>query len=79
MTVAQRGEQLEVSVADDGPGIPRAVRARLFRAFARTPDGPPGLGLGLSIGRSLARAQGGDLRADDRAGGAAFVLTVPTA
>ncbi len=79
VTVGARGDRLEVTVADDGQGIPRAARHRLFRAFSRTSDRPSGLGIGLSIGRSLARAQDGDLRLEDRGAGAAFSLTIPVA
>ncbi|MGQ0564285.1 MAG: ATP-binding response regulator [Gemmobacter sp.] len=57
---------LELTVADDGPGVPDALRDRLFEPFARSAGPPPnggrqGQGLGLSIARSLARLMGGDL------------------
>jgi len=45
-----------------------------------TADGPAGLGLGLALSRSLARAMGGELRYREAAGGgAAFVLQLPRA
>jgi len=73
---------LRVEVSDNGPGIPRHQRRRLFRPFDRPADadGVPGLGLGLAVARSFARAQGGELKltdTDDR--GATFVLTLPRA
>jgi signal transduction histidine kinase len=49
---------IELVVEDDGPGIPFALRARLFMPFA---SGHDGTGLGLAIARALARAGGGDL------------------
>jgi signal transduction histidine kinase len=60
-----------------GPGAAAAARSKLFRAFSRgvSSDGPAGLGLGLALSQSLARAMGGDL--EHRAGparGATFVL-----
>jgi len=68
---------IEVIVSDRGPGIATAARARLFQPFARgvSSDGPAGLGLGLALSQSLARAMGGDLvyRPADE-GGASFVL-----
>jgi signal transduction histidine kinase len=69
-------DTVEVSVADHGPGV--ADRSRLFHAFSRGAtggDAPAGLGLGLALSRSLARAMDGDLhyRASE-AGGAIFVL-----
>lgn len=67
---------VEVVVADHGPGVPPATRARLFEPFARgvTSDGPAGLGLGLALSQSLARAMGGDLEYREAARGATFVL-----
>lgn len=71
------GGQLELTVGDDGPGIPEPVRAELFTSFARSGK-PGGSGLGLAIARELARAQGGEL-ALQRTGpeGTIFVLTLP--
>jgi signal transduction histidine kinase len=82
VAVGSSDDQLIVEVADNGPGIPRGQRRALFRPFDRAEDaiGRPGLGLGLAVARSLARAQGGDLEIDgDYAGGARFVLTLPLA
>jgi signal transduction histidine kinase len=54
----------------------------MFRPFDRSEDaiGRPGLGLGLAVARSFARAQGGELEleSDDRPG-ATFLLTLPRA
>jgi signal transduction histidine kinase len=73
------GSSVEVVVSDHGPGVPTKARPRLFQPFARgvTADGPAGLGLGLALSQSLARAMGGDLAyRPTAAGGAAFVLTL---
>ncbi|MEO5338401.1 MAG: ATP-binding protein [Magnetospirillum sp. WYHS-4] len=68
---------IEVSVEDSGPGIPEDMRQRLFQPFATTK--PDGMGLGLSIGRSIVEAHGGRLWADpERTGGAVFHFTLPT-
>lgn len=72
----------ELVVADNGPGIPSSLRRKLFRPFQRVdrPDGPEGLGLGLTLVRTLARAQGGDIGyADATTGGAVFTVTFPLA
>jgi signal transduction histidine kinase len=74
-------ETLKVQVQDEGPGIPDAERARLFRPFEKI--GPqearraPGVGLGLALCRRLARVLGGELVHEHGAPGAAFTLSLP--
>ncbi len=67
-------------VADDGPGLPDAIQAHLFRAFSGGGQsaGSGGSGLGLAIARDLMRAHGGDVVLD-RTGpdGTAFRLQLP--
>jgi signal transduction histidine kinase len=70
-----------VVVRDHGPGVPAADRDVIFERFRRgtqTARGS-GFGLGLAIGRELARGMGGDLRLDPTDVGARFVLEVPRA
>jgi len=77
-----RGREARITVSDNGPGIPRHQRRRIFRPFGRLTlsNATPGLGLGLALARSLARAQGGDLElVNDDAPGATFALTLPVA
>jgi two-component system sensor histidine kinase KdpD len=63
-------------VADRGPGLPAAMRGRLFQKFQRGDAAKAGgLGLGLSIIRGFVTAQGGDVVAGENPGGGA-VLTV---
>ncbi len=69
---------IAIIVTDRGPGI--ADKTRLFRPFSRgvNSDGPAGLGLGLALSRSLARAMNGEL--DHRpapGGGTEFTLRLP--
>jgi signal transduction histidine kinase len=73
------GPDIRITVADNGPGIPHRFRRRMFRPFSRRTDVAAGLGLGLALARSLARAQGGELRLVDSAEGAVFELTLPVA
>ena len=69
-----------VAIADDGPGVPAEERDRIFERFARGRDAESGgFGLGLAIGRELARQMGGDLTLEDSAAGARFVLWLPRA
>lgn len=71
------GDAVVVRVADDGPGIPEAVRARLFEAYAR--DGASsGTGLGLFAVRSITEAHGGTVTVDSSPGrGSRFELRLP--
>jgi two-component system, LuxR family, sensor kinase FixL len=76
ITTACAGEMVEISVADTGPGLPESVRARLFQPFVSTK--PNGMGVGLSVCRTIVEAHGGELRAEDGdGGGTVFLLTVP--
>jgi signal transduction histidine kinase len=72
---------MTVRVEDSGPGIPPDKLESVFEPFVqlqRTSVGKAmGTGLGLSISRDLARAMGGDLVAEERDGGAAFLLSLP--
>ena len=69
---------VEISVADSGPGIAHEVAEHLFRPFTTTRRS--GMGLGLSISRSLIQANGGQLWVVDRPGpGATLRFTIPAA
>lgn len=73
------GTRALLAVADRGPGVAAADKARLFRKFARGSGAPSGgLGLGLSIVQGFTAAQGGavDCR-DNPGGGAVFTIYLP--
>jgi signal transduction histidine kinase len=76
---AYHGEKATVAVDDEGPGVLPADRERIFERFERgsAPSGESGFGLGLAIGRELARKMGGELRIAESDGGASFVLDLP--
>jgi two-component system sensor kinase FixL len=72
----ERNGSVEVRVCDTGPGISPDIAANLFKPFMTTKD--TGMGVGLSISRSIAQAHGGELTYEPNpAGGAVFVLTLP--
>ena len=77
VTAALDAETLAIDVADNGPGIPDQVRARLFEPFAGSSKAA-GNGLGLAICRELMRAHGGEIEllgTSER--GTSFRLTLP--
>jgi len=76
VATARRGRAVEVSVTDSGPGLPPEVAGRLFEAFVTTKRS--GLGMGLSIARSIIEAHGGQIHhAEPPEGGCRFTLTLP--
>lgn len=71
----------EVRVCDRGPGVPEALRERIFEPFYRLPghaEQAGGVGLGLSLVRQIASRHGGSVRCEARpGGGSVFVLSLP--
>ncbi len=80
LTSLQRGDTIEITVADRGPGLPPRERQRIFEPFYRVSsdltDGVSGTGIGLAISRDLARLHGGDLVLEPSREGARFRLTL---
>jgi len=77
---------VQISVSDEGPGIPEHLRERVFEKFFRVPareshdPNRGGIGLGLPIARRLIETQGGRIWIEAAAsGGTAVVLTLPVA
>ncbi len=70
-------DAVEISVADNGPGIAAELRGRIFDPFFTTK--PVGTGIGLAVSRRIADAHGGSLTLAEGAGGASFVLRLPRA
>jgi two-component system sensor histidine kinase KdpD len=72
-------DQVEITVSDNGSGIPQELIERVFEKFYRLPGSATGgTGLGLSISRGLVEAHGGTLTAENLpAGGAKFTLRLP--
>ncbi|HXZ83443.1 MAG TPA: ATP-binding protein [Acidimicrobiales bacterium] len=76
--VAPRGDFFDLTVTDDGPGVPWFERQRIFERFARldsarTHDGT-GAGLGLAIVREIVAAHGGEVWVENAEPGARFVV-----
>jgi two-component system sensor histidine kinase KdpD len=71
---------VKISVADQGPGIPKGFENQLFEKFYRVRNeaAQSGVGLGLAICRAIIQAHGGSIRAQNRpTGGAVFSFMIP--
>lgn len=77
LRVKQVENACEVSVLDEGPGLPDEVKKNLFTPYFSTKA--TGTGLGLSIAARIAHEHGGSLRAHSGDRGASFILTLPGA
>ena len=76
---SHRDSILQLSVADNGPGISAEILPKIFEKFFRAPSAPAGgSGLGLPIVKGFIEAQGGQVIAANRpAGGTVFTILVP--
>ena len=80
LSAARVSGDLVMTVVDRGPGVAAGDRERIFESFQRLGDVPggSGVGLGLAVARGLARCLGGDVVAEETAGGGlTMVVRVP--
>lgn len=74
-------ESIEIVVEDDGPGIPEAAAEQVFAPFFRLEHSrnreTGGVGLGLSIARTIARHHGGDILLSNQKNGLRAIITLP--
>ena len=82
LTVQADRHNIVIRFRDNGPGISPKHRKLVFKPFRRTKEATnsrkPGVGLGLSLARDIARSLGGDLKLEfGTLGGASFLLTLP--
>jgi signal transduction histidine kinase len=79
VSAGRSGRRCELTVCDWGPGIAKGDRERIFGRFQRGGQqaSEGGFGLGLAIGRDLARRLGGELRLASAASPTAFTLELP--
>jgi signal transduction histidine kinase len=71
---------IEIHFIDNGPGIPPAIKPKIFDWFFTTKPPGEGTGLGLAVSREIMLVHGGDMRlVDTPGGGATFVLELPLA
>jgi signal transduction histidine kinase len=84
LAARHHGDRIEISVSDDGPGIPAADLPQLFDRFYQSRQsvapatGDGGRGLGLAIVKRIAELHGGDVGIESRLGnGTRVTITLP--
>lgn len=75
VTIAGDGGEIEIEIADNGPGVPQESRGRIWGPDFTTKS--RGTGLGLAIVRQTVRAHGGDVELRDSDSGARFAIRLP--
>lgn len=70
------GGRVDLRIVDQGPGIPRADRDRIFQPFQRLGDGAggTGVGLGLAVARGFVQAMDGTVEIEETAGGGTTMI-----
>ncbi len=80
LEVVNSEENLQISVADQGKGIPEEERKKIFDKFYQVKRKGEGIGLGLSIVKGVVEAQGGRIWVESQPGkGSKFIFTLPRA
>jgi signal transduction histidine kinase len=71
-------DKIEISVTDNGKGIPDAIKEKIFQPFFTTKPTGQGTGLGLSLSYDIVKAHGGELKVNSAENkGAAFIIQLP--
>ena len=77
IAAARKDGKVDVTIADDGPGIPEAVRERVWEPFFTTKSAGQGTGLGLAITRDIVKAHGGEIAVESAPGRTVFSVRLP--
>jgi two-component system, NtrC family, sensor kinase len=80
VSTRKTGNQVSISVRDNGNGIPQKIVDKIFQPFFTTKPTGQGTGLGLSLSYDIVKAHGGEIKAETKEGeGAAFIIQLPVA
>jgi two-component system, NtrC family, sensor kinase len=78
LSTKRMGENVVISVSDNGPGIPDNIKGKIFQPFFTTKPTGQGTGLGLSLSYDIIKSHGGEIKVDTKEGqGTEFSITLP--
>jgi two-component system, NtrC family, sensor kinase len=78
VTTRKSGDRVEISVKDNGNGIPDHIKDKIFQPFFTTKPTGQGTGLGLSLSYDIVKAHGGELKVETKEGeGTEFIVRLP--
>ena len=78
LTTAKHNGKIEISVKDNGNGIPKNIVDKIFQPFFTTKPTGQGTGLGLSLAYDIVKAHGGEIRVESKEGeGSEFIIQLP--
>ncbi|MDP3463643.1 MAG: two-component regulator propeller domain-containing protein [Bacteroidales bacterium] len=78
ITTKNLGDLIEISVMDNGNGIPEEIKKKIFQPFFTTKPTGEGTGLGLSLCFDIVKAHGGELKVETKEGeGSQFIIQIP--
>ena len=67
--------KIEITISDNGPGIPDSIKDKIFQPFFTTKPTGQGTGLGLSLSYDIVKAHGGELKVETKEGeGSCFIV-----
>jgi signal transduction histidine kinase len=78
VTTTKANGMVEITVKDNGNGIPQNIRQKIFQPFFTTKPTGQGTGLGLSLSYDIVKARGGEIRVESEEGkGTEFIVELP--
>lgn len=72
----KKGGTVTIDIEDNGPGIPKDIKAKILQPFFTTKKGTQGTGLGLSITNDIVKAHGGQIHIESESGSTCFTITL---
>jgi signal transduction histidine kinase/ligand-binding sensor domain-containing protein len=73
-----KGDNIQISISDNGSGIPDSIKDKIFQPFFTTKPTGQGTGLGLSLAYDIVKAHGGELMVETKEGlGSEFIIQLP--